>query len=80
MEHQVFLAAKHSHYNRKKVDNEMRNIKRMLNHIESFKTFCNNYEVLDMNKHTVVKNYRRLHDLYCYGPDTSTFIFVAGKN
>jgi hypothetical protein len=80
MEYQVFFAARHSHYNKTKVNNEMRNIKRMLRNIESFKTFCDNYEVLDLNKHTVIKNYRRLHDMYCYGPDMGTFIFVMGKN
>jgi hypothetical protein len=80
MEHHVFFAARHNHSNKKKIDNEMRNIKRMLQQNESFKTFCDNYEVLDLNKHTVIKSYRRLHDVYCYGPDRSAFIFVSGKN
>ena len=77
MEHQVFLAAGYKYFNRKKLKNEMRNIERVLGHIESFKTFCDNYEVLDLDKHTSIKSYRRLHDMYCYGPQTNTFVFVT---
>ncbi len=80
MERQVVLTIKNKHYNKKRVDNEIRNIKRMLEYIESFQSFCNNNEVLDLNKHRVIKNHRRLHDMYWHGIDTSTFMFVMGKN
>ncbi len=35
---------------------------------------------LDLNKHRVIRNHRRLHDMYWHGTDTSTFMFVMGKN
>jgi hypothetical protein len=80
MEHHVFLAIRNEHSNRRKAKNEMRKMKIMLQQIESFKSFCDNYEVMDANKRTAIKSYRRLHDIYCYGPDKSTFTFVVSRN
>jgi hypothetical protein len=80
MGRQVVLTVKNKHYNKRRIDNEIQNIKRMLQHIESFQAFCDNNEVLDISKRRVIKNYRRLHNMYCHGTDASTFIFVCSKN
>lgn len=80
MERQIVLTTKDKFYTRKEVSREIHAISKMLPYIESFEAFCTNNEVLDVNKGVIVTNYDRLIDMYKYGGNTNTFVYVIGRN
>jgi ABC-type uncharacterized transport system substrate-binding protein len=80
MERQVVLTIRNKNYNRKKVNNEIRVISKMLSNVESFKTFCNSSEAFDGDSHTIITNRTKLHDLYAYGADDKAFVYIVYKN
>jgi hypothetical protein len=80
MERQVFLATNGKNYNRKRMENEIFSIEKMLPYTESFKAFYDSNEVLDVYKHTVIKKRKRLYSLYEHGLDKNTFVFAICKN
>ncbi len=80
METQVLLTIKDRHYDKKKLDSEVRNIRSMLPYIESFTAFCDNNEVFDVDKHIVIKNQNRLLDMYEHGFGINAFICIMSKN
>jgi hypothetical protein len=80
MERQIVLAVNHKYYTRRKVNNEIDAIKRMLPYVESFKAFCDNNGVFDVDKRNVIKNHNRLVNMYRHGFNANAFVYVVGKN
>ena len=77
MEVRFFVALKDNAHNDRKINNEIHALRRMLPGLWSFKTFCNNNDVFDMDKQKRIKNESRLFHIYAHGPEKSP-VYASG--
>lgn len=80
MERRIVLTLKNKEYSKIEVVKEMRTIKKMMPYIESFRAFCDNYEVLDVLNRAKVSNFVKLSEMYSDGMNTGVLMYVVNKN
>lgn len=51
----------------------------LLYHVENFENFCMVNEVLDVNRHKIITNHRRIKKLI-FQQNARPFIFISNKN
>ncbi len=80
MERELILPVKDSNYDRKKVQNEIETMKKLLPFIESFKSFFTNNDVFDIRNHKLVTRYNKIRDAFDEGLESTTKYYVFSKN
>jgi len=63
-----------------KLNAEIANIEKMLPRMNSFSSFCESTEVIDLSRGTVITKKRRLMKVYLRGVEQNVFLFVFNKN
>ena len=79
MEVRFFVALKDNARNERKITNEIHAIRRMLPGMWSFRTFCKNNDVFDMDKQKRIKNETRLFHIYAHGPEKAS-VYIINRN
>ena len=67
MDRELLITVKTSETDKKKINREIENIKKLFPYMESFETFTSSHELLDLEKHTVVSARPKLHDIFKKG-------------
>jgi len=80
MERELILPVKDSNYDKKKVQNEIETMKKLLPFIESFKSFFTNNDVFDIRNHKLVTRYNKIRDAFDEGLESTTKYYVFSKN
>jgi len=80
MERELILPVKDSNYDKKKVENEIETMKKLLPYIESFKSFFTNNDVFDIRSHKLVTKYNRIRNAFDEGLQSTTKYYVFCKN
>jgi hypothetical protein len=80
MERELILPVKDSNYDKRKVENEIETMKKLLPFIESFKAFFINNDVFDIRSHKLIKKYNRIRDAFAEGLERTTKYYVFCKN
>ncbi|HXL58605.1 MAG TPA: hypothetical protein VN958_20225 [Chitinophagaceae bacterium] len=80
MERELILPVKDSNYDKKKVENEIEMMKKLLPYIESFKSFFINNDVFDIRSHKLVTKYNRIRDAFDEGLESLIKYYVFCKN
>ena len=77
MERELLITVKKSSYDDTKIDREIEYIKRLFPYLESFETFTNSAEVLDLEKHSVVQTMSRLRHIFNEGIQKNNSFIVS---
>jgi hypothetical protein len=80
MERELILPVKDSNYDKKKVENEIETMKRLLPYIESFKSFFTNNDVFDIRSHKLITKYNKIRDVFEEGVESTAKYYVFSKN
>ena len=80
MERELILTMKEKYRSNKKVNAEIKHIKKMLPELESFETFRQSNEIFDLSKEMVIRKWYKLFEVYEKGIDKKIFTFVFNKN
>lgn len=67
MERELLIALRKNNTDKKKIDQEVENIKRLFPYLESFQTFTKSHTVLDLEKHVIVNERKALHSIFSKG-------------
>ena len=77
MERELLITVRESHSDKRKIDKEIENIKKLFPYLESFKTFTESHEVLDLEKHSIISAKPRLHDIFKKGIQKNSSFVVS---
>ena len=77
MERELLITVKTSETDKKKINREIENIKRLFPYMESFETFTLSHEVLDLEKHTIVSARPKLQDIFRKGIRKNSSFIVS---
>jgi len=80
MERELILPVKDSNYDKKKLENEIETMKKLLPYIESFNTFIANNDIFDIRNHKLVTRSNRIRNAFEEGLDSTTKYYVFCKN
>lgn len=80
MERELLIPVKSRNYDKDKVENEIKVLKKILPFIESFETFYANNEIFDINTKQLIKASRLLKPLFDQGFEKNTRYYVCCKN
>ena len=67
MERELLIAIRKSNIDKKKIDQEVENIKRLFPYLESFQAFTESNAILDLEKHVIIDKKQVLHDIFKNG-------------
>jgi hypothetical protein len=70
-------------FKRKKIKlpvKEIPTIQQIFSQATSFRAFCDNSEVFDINRHKVIKKRKTLFQIYAHGIDVDSPVFIISKN
>lgn len=79
MEREVILTSNNSS-EKNKIAKEVQNIKTLLPYIESFETFSECSEILDLSAEKVIKKKKKLLEVYERGTGNNAFLFLFVRN
>ncbi len=80
MERELLLPVKNSNYDKRKLENEIATMRKLLPYIESFKTFFLNNDVFDLHRHKLIKRWNKLRSAFLKGLVNNTNYYVFGRN
>ncbi len=80
MERELIISLNNKSYDKKKINAEIEEIKKMLPYIESFKGFAQNNEIFDICNRRIIKRRHKLMNIYSEGTGKNVFCFVLCKN
>lgn len=80
MERELILPVKDSNYDKRKLENEIETMKKLLPYIESFNTFLANNDIFDIRNHTLVTKSNKIKNAFEEGLEATTKYYVFCKN
>ena len=80
MERELILPVKDSNYDKKKLENEIETMKKLLPYIESFNTFVANNDIFDIRNHKLVTRSSKIRTAFEEGLESTTKYYVFCRN
>lgn len=77
MERELLITVSKSNNDKKKIDREIENIKRLFPYLESFQTFTESHEVMDLEKHSIINARPRLQDIFKKGIQKNSSFVIS---
>jgi hypothetical protein len=80
MEIEIILNIEDSLRNRKKINAEVENLKKILSYTETFESFCQSSEVYDLSKEEIISRQKSLLQVFRNRVAKDVFLFIFNKN